>query len=119
MKIEKLICPKCGNTKEFRVDVQSTYVSISLTFNEANEAELNTDFLEEMDIMCPVCAICGWELDYSFSRSDWKRDSAKYTMCHSCKRYVADTDIIIMETCLHKKDYPNCFMWLNGEAELL
>lgn len=107
MKIKKLICPKCGNTKEFRVDVQLQYVSTLLTF-EDNEAELDTDFPSDVDIMCPVCDICGTELDLSITEP--------HVLCPSCLHYV-NADVV--ETCPRKKrDYPKCFMWAEEEAEL-
>ena len=118
MKVKKLICPKCGNAKEFRVAVQLNYVATSLTFYEDNEVELDTDFPDDVEVMCPVCAICGWELGYSFSASDWEKHSTKYAMCHSCtKGFIEDGDVV-METCSDRRIYPNCFIWTEAEAEL-
>jgi len=108
MKIRKLICPKCGNTKEFRVDVQLQYVSTSLTFNEDNEAELDTDFPNDVDIMCPVCGVCDTELDLSITEP--------HVLCPSCLHYV-DGDVT--DVCPHReRNYPKCFMWAEEEAEL-
>lgn len=107
MKIRKLICPKCGNTDNFRVDVQLTYVSTSLSFHD-NEAELDTDFPNDVDIMCPVCNVCDTELDLSITEPN--------VLCPSCIHYVnAD----VAETCPRKKrDYPQCFMWAEEEVVL-
>lgn len=108
MKTRKLICPKCGNTKNFRVDAQITLVSTLLTFNEESEAELDTDIANEIDIMCPVCDDCDAELEYS--------GAELHVMCPSCVHYV-DADVV--ETCPHiENDYPSCFAWAEGEAEL-
>ena len=107
VKIKKLICPKCGNTENFRVDVQLSYVSTLLSFDKDNEAELDTDFPTDVDIMCPVCNVCGTELDLSITEPD--------VLCPSCLHYV-EGDVI--ETCpLKKRNYPKCFMW-SEEAEL-
>jgi len=91
MKTRKLICPKCGNTNSFRVDVQLTYVSTSLSFHDG-EAELDTDFPNDVDIMCPVCDVCSTELDLSITNPN--------VLCPSCLHYVnAD----VAETCPRKK----------------
>lgn len=115
MKIKKLICHKCGNTKEFRVDVQFTYVSTCLTFNEDNEAELDTDFPNDVDIMFPVCAVCDTELHMEYPVL-MNHITEPHVLCPSCLHYV-NADVV--ETCPRKKkEYPNCFMWAREEAEL-
>ena len=115
MKIKKLICPKCGNTESFRVDVQLSYVSTLLTFTngvyeyEIDEAELDTDFPNDVDIMCPACSICDTELDTAYN-------TEPHVLCPSCLHYV-NADVV--ETCPRKKnDYPDCFMWAEEKAEL-
>lgn len=113
MKTRKLICPKCGNTKNFRVDARLDYVSTLLTFGE-DEAELDTDFPTDVDIMCPVCNECNTELDAVL---DAVFEAEYYVMCPSCVHYV---DADVAETCPYKKnEYPYCFTWEKEKVELM
>ena len=107
MRIRKLICPKCGNTKDFRVDAQLTYVSTSLHFEE-EEAELDMDFPSDVDIMCPVCNVCDTDLTLSITDPN--------VLCPSCYYYV---DADVAESCPQKRRYyPKCFMWKEEKVEL-
>jgi len=122
VKISKLICPKCGNTERFRVDVQLTLVSTLLTFREdiyqpgsnivrVNEADLDLECPNDVSIECPVCEVCGTEVEYIYRNS-----LPKGAMCPSCIHYV-NADVV--ETCpMRERKYPDCFMWAEPEAEL-
>jgi predicted nucleic-acid-binding Zn-ribbon protein len=109
MKTKRLICPKCGNTEKFRVDVELQYASTSIEFGET--AELDVSFPNDYDIMCAICEVCESDI-----RTVW-HEATPDVMCSHCKHYVEGE---LLETCPHKEDYPACFEWEDDiELDLL
>jgi hypothetical protein len=107
MYTKKLICPKCGNTKSFRVDVELNVISTTLEIHDGI-AKLDIAFPNDIDIMSPECGVCGSDMG-----ADWHW-ATPHIMCPHCQHYV-EGDIV--ETCPRggkenaPNDYPACFEW--------
>lgn len=78
-KIRKLVCINCGNTEEFIVDSKRNCASARLYF-DGNNATLEDDLAQDIDIFPSTCAKCGAEILWT----NWTLKEKKAVVCNKC-----------------------------------